>query len=122
MLRLHVCTTLLVSDKKARAMTTQNTQQHPSSQPRITSEHILVVPRSVLEQHNVLAQGFVPLRADSGQETNIVQIITQHGQFHERELMEVDETYKQIIPYFVFKHAGKLFLMQRSGKASEQRL
>jgi predicted NUDIX family phosphoesterase len=36
--------------------------------------------------------------------------------------MELDQTYKQIIPYLVFKHNDRYFLMQRSNKASETRL
>ena len=36
--------------------------------------------------------------------------------------MEQDQAYKQIIPYLVFTHNGKYFLMERHAKASEQRL
>ena len=35
---------------------------------------------------------------------------------------ETNPEYKQIIPYLVFTHAGKYFLMQRRATASEQRL
>lgn len=50
------------------------------------------------------------------------QKIRQFGQFLPRAIMEEDERYKQVIPYFVFTHNSSLFLMQRSSKASEQRL
>ena len=36
--------------------------------------------------------------------------------------METNPLYKQIIPYLIFKHEDRYFLMQRKAKASEQRL
>ena len=36
--------------------------------------------------------------------------------------MENDPTYKQIIPYLVFCHEDRYFLMQRTDKSTEQRL
>lgn len=36
--------------------------------------------------------------------------------------MEVDPTYKQIIPYLIFCHEDKYFVMQRQAKATETRL
>lgn len=39
-----------------------------------------------------------------------------------RSLMEIDENYKQICSYVIFKFEDKLFLMQRRASASEQRL
>jgi predicted NUDIX family phosphoesterase len=49
----------------------------------------------------------------------LIQILKE---FHPRPDMELDATYKQIIPYMVFKYGDRYFLMQRSGKASETRL
>ena len=51
-----------------------------------------------------------------------LSIITEHQEFHPRYLMETDPSYKQIIPYLVFKHQTKYFLMERHKKASETRL
>ena len=48
--------------------------------------------------------------------------ITQEKEFHPRSIMETDPRYKQVIPYLVFTHGGKYFLMQRTAQASEQRL
>lgn len=48
--------------------------------------------------------------------------IKMHQEFHPRSLMETDPTYKQIIPYLIFKHKDRYFLMERHAKASEQRL
>ena len=50
------------------------------------------------------------------------KLIKQHGQFLWRSEMEVDSSYKQIIPYLIFKHEDRYFLMRRKGTASEVRL
>ena len=36
--------------------------------------------------------------------------------------MEQDQAYKQIIPYLIFAHQGRYFVMQRASTSSEQRL
>ncbi len=81
-----------------------------------TDEKILVVPRADLFPEKTI-QGFARLDVDHYQE-----LIEEKKQFLWRSKMEVDPTYKQIIPYLVFTHDNKYFLMQRSGKASEARL
>lgn len=48
--------------------------------------------------------------------------IIVHQEYHPRGLMEEEPAFKQIIPYLVFRHQGRIFVMQRSGNASEQRL
>ncbi|MCX5921891.1 MAG: hypothetical protein NTX86_01025 [Candidatus Dependentiae bacterium] len=50
------------------------------------------------------------------------QIIQDNKEFLPRTHMELDPRFKQIIPYLVFEHEGRYFLMQRQAKASEQRL
>ncbi len=52
----------------------------------------------------------------------IFEIVEKGQKYHSRSVMETDPTYKQIIPYLVFKHDDTYFLMQRQAKASEQRL
>lgn len=49
-------------------------------------------------------------------------LIQEKQEFLPRSLMEQDFAYKQIIPYLVFKHENKYFLMQRQAKATETRL
>jgi len=44
-------------------------------------------------------------------------IINEKKEFHPRHLMEKDPSYKQIIPYLLFSHEDKFFLMQRSSDA-----
>ena len=86
------------------------------------SEHILVIPRADL----VAAQ--IPVSASVFDERgkllcgDLERLVVTHGQFLPRYLMEVDPTYKQIIPYMVFVYEKKVFVMQRSGQAGEQRL
>ncbi|MFC1841736.1 hypothetical protein ACFLYA_01570 [Candidatus Dependentiae bacterium] len=79
-------------------------------------ENILVVKRDCL----------FPLQAWQGIEKpkndQFLETIMARKEFLPRSLMEHDVSYKQIIPYLVFKHADKYFLMQRKAKASEQRL
>lgn len=82
-------------------------------------ELILVVKREKL-----FPQGnFSGLKSiDKEEMENYLQIISDHKEFLPRSLMENDPTYKQIIPYLVFKNEDKYFLMQRQSKATEQRL
>lgn len=100
-------------------------EQHSSQQSdavyRGQPEDILVIPRVILAEHDLLKQGFT--QASCGKNVTIVeQLIRAHGEFGPRARMEEDEDYKQIIPYFIFTHNDQLFLMQRSGSANESRL
>ncbi|MCX5924826.1 MAG: hypothetical protein NT124_00805 [Candidatus Dependentiae bacterium] len=51
-----------------------------------------------------------------------LELINTHKQFLPRSSMEMDVSYKQIIPYLVFTHNNRYFLMQRHAQASESRL
>ena len=51
-----------------------------------------------------------------------LKLVQQLQEFMPRGLAEDDTTYKQIIPYLVFRHNDLYFLMQRKGSSSEQRL
>lgn len=79
-------------------------------------EHILVVKRNILFKEECW-QGIKLIDCD-----NYLDLIKQEKEFHPRSEMETDQTYKQIIPYLVFKYEDKYFLMQRQAKATEQRL
>lgn len=95
-----------------------NTQQQINqAASEVHHEQILVVRRDALFPHEPAMQG---IKAENIDEW--VQLITANQLFGPREQMEQDPTYKQIIPYLVFKHHDKYFLMQRSAQASEQRL
>lgn len=79
-------------------------------------ESILVVKRNHLFPDGAW-QGLKPVDFD-----HYLHIIECKQEFHPRSLMETDEMYKQIIPYLVFEHENKYFLMQRQSNASEKRL
>jgi predicted NUDIX family phosphoesterase len=89
----------------------------PHTHPHITPEDILVIKRSDLFAHVPEFQGL-----QSEPLAGILKIISQKKEFLPRPIMETDPTYKQIIPYLIFNHENKYFLMQRQAKASEQRL
>lgn len=87
-----------------------------SPQTLVHDELILVVNRSHLFPKDAF-QGFAKVDFAS-----YLTIIANHKEFKPRSQMEQDPSYKQIIPYLIFEHKGKYFLMQRHKKASEQRL
>ncbi len=92
--------------------------QQQTPKPTIKrDEQILVVKRSALFAEVEPWHGMNATVFDT-----LFKTVEQHQEFHPRSLMEEDPTYKQIIPYLVFKHEDKYFLMQRQAKASEQRL
>lgn len=79
------------------------------------NENILVVKTSTL----------FPAGAFQGISTHtqeILDIINDHKEFNPRPTMEEDFSYKQIIPYLIFKFEDRYFLMQRKSTSSEQRL
>jgi predicted NUDIX family phosphoesterase len=106
------------------AASEQNSIPSPSESSAVyrgQPEDILVVSRAILAEHDLLKQGFTQTSCGKNV-TAVEQLIRAHGTFGQRARMEEDETYKQIIPYFVFTHNDELFLMQRSGSANESRL
>lgn len=81
------------------------------------NESILVVKRSALFSeiepwHGMNQSAF----------NTLFKTVEANQEFHPRGAMEEDPRYKQIIPYLVFRHNDRYFLMQRQAKASEQRL
>lgn len=95
------------------------TQQQSQSRPLIDdkwNESILVVKRDLLFPNNTW-KGLKEVDFDS-----YLKIIQEHKEFVARGPAETNYDYKQIIPYLIFKHDNKLFLMQRQAKASEERL
>jgi len=82
----------------------------------IPDELVLVVKREIL----------FPQEAWHGIEqkdcSEFAHLIRTHQEFLPRSRMETDPRYKQIIPYLVFTHENKYFVMQRRASATEQRL
>jgi len=87
----------------------QNIQTH--------DELILVVPRTDIFASTQAWHGLQEVDF-----TQYLQIIDNKKEFLPRSIMETDFAYKQIIPYLVYTHDGKYFLMQRKSDASESRL
>lgn len=97
-------------------MTPQSQTQAPT--PQHHDEQILVVKRSHLFPTTESAW----LGINATDLSNYVNIICKHQEFQPRSAMELDPAYKQIIPYMVFQHGDRYFLMQRRSTASEKRL
>ena len=96
-------------------MTQINNQQQQAVQHH--DEQILVVKREYLFADESAWHGLKDVNFDQ-----YLQIINDKKEFLPRALMEADPTYKQIIPYLIFKHEDTYFLMQRKSDASEARL
>ena len=79
------------------------------------NENILVVKTSTLFPQGAF-QGI------STHTQEILDLINEHKEFNPRNIMEEDFSYKQIIPYLIFKFDNRYFLMQRAATSSEQRL
>ncbi len=79
------------------------------------NENILVVKTNTLFPHGTF-QGL------STHTQEILDIINDYKEFNPRPAMEQDFSYKQIIPYLIFKFEDRYFLMQRTATSSEQRL
>lgn len=94
---------------------TQTTTTTQTQTPK-HEEQILVVKRTNLFSREAW-NGLKEVDFD-----RYLTIIQTHNEFHPRSLMEHDPSYKQIIPYLVFKHKDRYFIMERHAKASEQRL
>lgn len=91
-------------------------QQNQEATLQKGDESILVVKRDLLFPANA-HQGLLKDR-----EGYYEKLVNGAMEFHPRSLMEEDVLYKQIIPYLVFHHQGRYFLMQRSDKGTEKRL
>lgn len=87
----------------------QNLQAH--------DELILVVPRT-----DIFAQTQAWHGLQEVDFAEYLEVIDNKKEFLPRSIMETDFAYKQIIPYLVYTHDGKYFLMQRKSDASESRL
>lgn len=93
-----------------------NIQNQSPIIPQVHDELILVVKRTKLFPTGAW-QGLKQIDSEE-----YLALIEKEKEFLPRSLMELDPVYKQIIPYLIFTHEGKYFLMQRQSKATEQRL
>lgn len=98
-------------------MNTQLQKNTPKPQ-LVNDEQILVVQRAHLFANEADAwQGIRRTQTDT-----FINLIYAQQEFKPRSAMELDPTYKQIIPYMIFQSEDRYFLMQRRATASEKRL
>jgi predicted NUDIX family phosphoesterase len=80
-------------------------------------EHVLVIPAAALDRLGPV-RGF---RADPG--GRLADLLDPaHITFRPRAAVEADPTFKQLIPYVVFRHGGDLFHYTRGAGGGEARL
>lgn len=82
-----------------------------------TVEHVLVVPTALFHEIGHF-QGYT---------TNIDPYLErlfdpEHMSYRPRPEVEEDPSFKQLIPYCVFRHEGKVFYYTRGSKSGEERL
>ena len=85
--------------------------------PPMTIEHILVIPTPVFHQVGHF-QGFC---SDIDRYLDVI-LDPQHASYRPRPAMERDPTFKQLIPYCVFRSHGEIFYYQRGTAQGESRL
>jgi len=82
-----------------------------------TDENVLVVKRALFDELGA----FEGLRADVGPYLNAF-LKRENNTFLPRSLAEDDPNHKQLIPYAVFTHEGKILHYVRGSKSGEKRL
>lgn len=95
----------------------QTTSQQKSAQFTHLTEEVLVIKRSTLFQNKEAWHG-----VETSDIESMITIIKNHQEYMPRAAAELDENFKQIIPYIIFKNNNKYFVMQRKKNASETRL
>jgi predicted NUDIX family phosphoesterase len=81
------------------------------------SENILVVPNTAAIKENTNFQGF-----RSNSDTRLWTQFAAEGLFLERDMVEYDTRYKQLIVYLVLRHEQDVFIYQRIKATGEKRL
>lgn len=81
------------------------------------SEQILVIERRHLERYISGKNGLI-----QGVGEALVDIISENHEFKPRPEMELDATYKQIIPYVAVCRGGDILTLRRLNKGGEARL
>jgi predicted NUDIX family phosphoesterase len=79
-------------------------------------ERVLVVPRSMVPD----AASWYGLRTDGL--PAFLEIVAEHGRFEPRAAMEIDPSFKQVIPYLVLRDGEDYFLMRRTRAGGDARL
>ncbi len=82
----------------------------------MSDEQVYVVPRAAV----VDDAGWYGIRTD-GLDA-FVAVVEGLGRYAPRDQMEVDPTFKQVIPYLVLRDGDRFFLMQRTTAGADARL
>ena len=82
----------------------------------MTEELVFVVPRRALPDE----ADWYGVRTDGLEE--FVAAVERTGTFEPRGAMEVDPSFKQVIPYLVLRDADRYFLMRRTRAGADARL
>jgi predicted NUDIX family phosphoesterase len=81
-----------------------------------TVERVLVVPRDLVPDR----ASWYGLRTDGID--GFLGVVGDHGRYEPRAAMEVDPSFKQIIPYLVLRDGERYFLMRRTRAGGDARL
>jgi predicted NUDIX family phosphoesterase len=79
-------------------------------------ELVLVVPRDALPDLG----GWYGLRTDGLD--GFAELVARQGSFRPRPAMEIDPSFKQVIPYLVLRDGERFFLMRRTRAGGDARL
>jgi predicted NUDIX family phosphoesterase len=79
-------------------------------------EQVLVVPRDVLPDR----AGWYGLRTEGLD--GFADLVAREGAFRPRPAMEIDPSFKQVIPYLVLRDGERFFLMRRTRAGGDARL
>ena len=82
----------------------------------MSEELVYVVPRADVPD----AAGWHGLRTDALDD--FVAALERAGRYEPRDRMELDPTFKQVIPYLVLRDGPRYFLMQRTTAGRDERL
>jgi predicted NUDIX family phosphoesterase len=82
----------------------------------MSEERVLVIPRSAVPDE----AGWLGLRSDGL--GAFLDTVAEVGRFEPRDVMEVDPTHKQLIPYLVLRDGVRYFLMRRTRAGGDVRL
>jgi predicted NUDIX family phosphoesterase len=82
----------------------------------VLDERVLVVPRRLVPDE----AAWYGLRT-TGLDA-LFEVVARHGRFEPRPTMEIDPSFKQIIPYLVLRDGERYFLMRRTKAGGDARL
>jgi predicted NUDIX family phosphoesterase len=82
----------------------------------MTDERVLVIPRAAV----MADPGWRGVTADGLD--GFERLVARHGEFRSRAEMEVDRSWKQVIPYLVVRDGARYFLMRRTKAGGDARL